>query len=149
MSNEYNLKNNYTMYNDEPEIINPVVLEKALKPFNWGAFGFGWLWGLGNGSLHKVWWIIVADILLLVSKNISHVKIALFFMAFFAFVKLVLSIYFGFNGNKWAFHNRAWWSMTDFEDTQYRWAVATGICAILMLISTLFRLLILSSIHIH
>lgn len=26
------------------------LIEKEIKNFNWGAFGFGWLWGAFNGA---------------------------------------------------------------------------------------------------
>lgn len=39
-----------------------------------------------------------------------------------------MKIYFGINGNQWAFDGRAWASIYDFEYTQRRWGIAVVIC---------------------
>lgn len=40
---------------------------------------------------------------------------------------LALKIYYGIKGNEWAYQNRAWWSIEDFESTQRRWAIAVAV----------------------
>ena len=104
-------------------------LEEALKPFNWGACFFLWIWGLGNGCFKKTFlpWIPVFVALLVFSTVLSFfpdsnnayvfniIKYAIF---------LPLGIVYGQNGNKWAFENRAWWSVDDFKETQKRWGMA-------------------------
>ena len=102
--------------------VNPMELDRALKRFNWGVFGFVWLWGLGNGSFNKTWISIVVDIAAGFLNIIPLIGPILVFAAMIG-----IRIYLGINGNKWAFENRAWWSLTDFTETQKRWATATAI----------------------
>ena len=113
VNNEYNV----------PEIeVNPQELDSALKHFNWGVFGFTWLWGLGNGSFRKTWPAIVVDF---ASGLLNIIPIVGWLFGLIAMI--AIRIYFGMNGNTWAFNSRAWWSLTDFEETQKRWATATAI----------------------
>ena len=96
----------------EPESIE-VRTNKALKHFNWGAFGFTWLWGLGNGSFGKTWHILILDIMSGLASKYALIVVA------FAFI---IRVFYGVNGNKWAFERRAWYSVEDYTETQRRWA---------------------------
>ena len=114
---------NDTIIKQEIEV-NPKDLEIAINHLNWGAFGFTWIWGLGNGSFKQTWPYVICDLI----PFIPFVNY-LWFLA--ALVSFGFRIYFLINGNKWAYENRAWWSLTDFTETQKRWAILTAICVIL------------------
>ena len=126
------------MYNTEDVQINPTELDEALKHFNWGAFFFAWLWGLGNGSFSKTWSIILLDIIgSFISSSIKGVGIIYLICA------LGLRIYYGLNGNKWAYENRAWFSISDYAETQKKWAI---FASVLMVIFVIFIITIFSAI---
>ena len=108
------------------QTVNAAELNNELNGFNWGAFGFTWMWGLGNGSFNKTWHILLVHGLYIISN----------FIPFGSFLSLIagpaylaLAIYYGLNGNKWAYENRAWWSLEDFTNTQKRWAIAVAVIA--------------------
>lgn len=129
INNEYNV----------PEIeVNPQELNSALKHFNWGVFGFTWLWGLGNGSFRKTWPAIIVDF---ASGFLNIIPFIGWLLGLGAMV--AIRVYFGMNGNTWAFNNRAWWSLTDFEETQKRWAVATAIIVGFTVFTTILAFIII------
>ena len=81
------------------------VFEAVSKPFNWGAFAFQGLWGVFNGSY------------------ITLITIPLYFIPFIGkFLVLAAGIWFGKNGNTWAWKNKRWMTLTYFHRIQKRWA---------------------------
>lgn len=95
---------------------------KELKKFNWGAFGWGWLWGLSNGCLRKVIGLDIASIVLNMVPYIGWIG------------ALGIKIYLGLHGNEWAYNGRVWYNVKDFHDTQKRWAKFVAACACLMVL---------------
>ncbi len=73
------------------------VLPPELKRWNWGAFGFTWLWGIFNGTF-----------------------IAL--LAFIPFVNIIMIFVLGAKGNQWAWQNKQWRSVEHFQKVQKAWA---------------------------
>jgi hypothetical protein len=69
-----------------------------IKGWNWGAFGFNWVWGIGNGTY-----------------------IAL--LCFIPFVNIVMPFILGAKGNKWAWQNRRWESIAHFKKIQRIWTI--------------------------
>ncbi len=78
-----------------------------LSKWNWGAFLMGWLWGFFNGC----WWIFLVE----------------FVLSFTGIGLVVFRIVAGVKGTQWAWNNRSWNSVEDFEHTQRNWTVA-GLC---------------------
>ena len=116
--------------------INPTELKKALKHFNWGAFCFAWIWGLGNGSLRKTWYIFIFDLLLQISSLIPVI------CPFVILISLGIRIFYGINGNIWAYEGRAWYSIEDFVNTQQRWAKMASAVISAIVMAILFLLLL-------
>lgn len=134
------------MQNRRPSMdrnMNDKELEEALNHFNWGACFFLWVWGLANGCFKKTFlpWVPVFAVFLVFTIVIS------FFSEnsneyFFSIIKYAiffpLGIIYGQKGNKWAFENRAWWSVEDFKETQKRWGIAViavfGFCSLVFLL---------------
>jgi hypothetical protein len=65
--------------------------------WNWGAFLFNWIWGIGNNTL-----------------------VAL--LMFVPLVNLVMPFVLGARGSRWAWQNKRWESVDAFRATQRRWA---------------------------
>ncbi|MBR6099133.1 hypothetical protein IKP85_05235 [bacterium] len=104
------------------QTVNAAELETELRKFNWGACGCTWMWGLGNGSFNKTWHVLIVQGVWILMNYIPFLNI-LGLLTLPAYIGLM--IYYGFNGNRWAFENRAWWSLEDFTATQRRWAIVT------------------------
>ena len=78
------------------------IMPDNVKRFNWGAFLFTWIWGISNKS-YMTFWALVP-----------------YFGIVWAFVC-------GIKGNEWAWKNKKWVSVEDFNNTQKKWAVVGSI----------------------
>lgn len=99
------------------------VLDIVAKRFNWGACLLSWIWGLGNRS---------------------YITLIIFPLAFLNIIPVIgfiiqigAMIWFGINGNKWAWQNKRWNSIEEFHSVQKKWAIAAAIIQILLLLITL------------
>jgi len=98
------LENNSGQGKDSP------VLDIVAKRFNWGAFGFSWIWGLCNRT---------------------YITLIVFPLALICWIPIIGSliflgvcILFGIKGNKWAWQNKRWQSVEHFHRVQKNWAIA-------------------------
>jgi hypothetical protein len=74
------------------------IIPPEIRGWNWGAFLWNWIWGLGNGTY-----------------------IAL--LALIPFVNIVMAIVLGIKGNEWAWQNKKWASIEEFKKAQRMWAI--------------------------
>lgn len=88
----------------------------SIRRWNWGAFLLNWIWGLGNGTL-----------------------IAL--LMFVPLVNVVFAFVLGAKGSEWAWRNKRWESVAQFQAVQRRWA-KWGVIAWLASIALFFALFI-------
>lgn len=103
----------------EPSHVKPVTVETVVPEvhtpnttkWSWGAFQFSWIWGLFNGC----WWILLIQLFLIILSFIPIVNI------FSGIASIVMSIVYGVNGRQWAWDNRSWRNVLDFEETQDTW----------------------------
>lgn len=94
-------------------VVQPTAQQPNLSAWNWGAFFLPGLWGLFNGC----WWLFLLQMIP---------------------VPLVINIVAGLKGSEWAWNNKQWNSVQDFESTQNTWFKA-GL--ILFIIGVIFPLL--------
>nr|WP_199044079.1 cytochrome c oxidase assembly factor Coa1 family protein [Dyella sp. ASV24] len=73
------------------------VVPPEIDRWNWGAFLLTWIWGIGNGTL-----------------------IAL--LMFIPLVNIPMWFVLGAKGSAWAWQNKRWNSVEDFQRTQRTWA---------------------------
>ena len=95
------IESNYSAKRSVPEDINK---------FNWGAFLLNWIWGIANKSYIT---LIIIPVSLIPFVNVIGC--------------LALPIWFGIEGNKWAWKNNNWKSPEDFTNTQRNWAMWSAI----------------------
>jgi len=91
------------------------------KGFNWGAFVFGWIWGLN----HRKPILLGLLVLNLVGR----------FVPFLSLVTLGLLIWVGFQGNQWAWDSGRFSSIAEMVDCQNvwkKWAIGFLIVVILL-----------------
>lgn len=84
------------------------VLSVVSDKFNWGAFFFSWIWGLCNKCYLTL--IIIPVAFVPVIGGIAS---------------LAMAIWFGVEGNKWAWQNKRWNSIDHFHSVQKKWAIAS------------------------
>ncbi|MFT5180083.1 MAG: hypothetical protein ACI9GH_000402 [Candidatus Paceibacteria bacterium] len=92
------------MYED----VDKKEIPEEIKGWNWGAFLFNWIWGIGNKTY-----------------------IALFSLV--PIVGIVMMFYLGFKGNELAWKNNDWKSIEDFKYAQKKWST-TSIAVIIIFI---------------
>ena len=74
---------------------------KELNCFNWGAFLMTWIWGI----MHK-----------------KYITLLYFLACIIPFLgPLLISIWFGNAGNKWAWQSRDWGNVEKFNESQQMW----------------------------
>ena len=98
---------------------NPQCLER----WSWGAFVWGWIWGVCNG----VYWPLVTLI-----PYVGQVA------------ALVICFILGANGNKYAWEKFTG-SAEEFDRKQHNWAIAAGIYAIILAIVLVIALIAILS----
>ena len=86
-----------------------------LGRWSWGAFVLTWIWGIFNGC----WWILLIEFGILF---FSAITIWIPFVGFFSVILGIgKSVLYGVKGTEWAWRNRTWQSVADFEQTQATW----------------------------
>lgn len=75
------------------------VVPHEIKRWNWGAFGFSWIWGLCN-----------------------KVPIRFWVLSMIPMVSLIWIFVVGANGNEWAWKYERWESVEHFRNVQRCWA---------------------------
>jgi len=105
-----------------------------LKKFNWGAFFFTFIWGIGNG------FVAMKHTLPIVYINSAAIFFYVFFGALFGIgytitywgIILAFMIYCGINGNQWAYESARCMDLRDFTKLQTRWGYAAAIGALVV-----------------
>lgn len=85
------------------------TIPKEIRGWNWGAFVFGWLWGISN----RVWISLLSAI---------------------PYVGVIMLIVLGVKGNEWAWRKKKWDSIEHFKNTQRKWGIAAAVVFVLGLI---------------
>lgn len=85
------------------------IVPQEINKWNWGAFFFSWIWGLGNRTYLAL----------------------LFFVPFLGFAMMVVL---GVKGSEWAWRNKKWDSVEHFQRVQRKWAIAAITFTIAMIL---------------
>lgn len=99
--------------------------QHELEQWNWGAFYFGWLWGV----CHKVWPALLQLAVcfipsLLNVMGMAHPLVALVCLI----INLGVAVWLGLKGTQMAWDNGAWSSMEEMRRCRSKWNVAALIC---------------------
>lgn len=101
--------------NSQANAINPQINIKDIQGWNWGAFWLTWIWGIGNRSWLTFWALIP------------------YFNVIWMFVC-------GFKGNEWAWKNKNWVSVEEFQRVQKKWATIGNIIVAIIIVLTIILL---------
>lgn len=85
---------------------------RCLDSWNWGAFVFGWLWGVCNG----VYWPLITLI-----PYVGQIA------------ALIICFILGANGSRYAWKEFSG-SANEFDEKQHNWAVAAGVYAAILVL---------------
>ena len=98
--------------------INDPSLHPDLNKWNWGAFAFGWLWGVGNQCYLSLLQLIPIP-----------------------FLSLVMSILLGIFGNRWAYNSGENKDLASFMATQKTWNRA-GVVSVIISVAAVVLFII-------
>lgn len=111
-----------------------VAASDEMHRFNWGAFFFNFIWAFFNGAY---------------VQSFIYIGVVFFLNIFNPFISslagLGLCIWFGINGNEWAWKNKSWKSLDYFYLIQRRWAMAILIYLITIIAFIFISVRILTS----
>lgn len=103
-----------------------------LSRWSWGAFVLSWIWGIFNGC----WWMLLIKLgTFLLGALAAFIPFAPILVTLMDFC---ISIFFGVKGTEWAWNNRSWNSIADFNQTQDTWNKVGLILFILGIVLTVF-----------
>jgi hypothetical protein len=85
------------------------VIPEGVQGWSWGAFFFNWIWAVGNST-----WIGL--------------------IALLPYVGFVMAIVLGVKGREWAWRNKRWESLEEFQRIQRLWSVWAGVFMGLLLV---------------
>ncbi len=91
-----------------------------IKQWNWGAFWLSWIWGIANRSF-KTFWVLIP---------------------YFGFIWMFVC---GAKGNEWAWQNKNWSSVNEFNNVQKKWAIVGNSIAIMLVV--LFSLIFFIAVN--
>lgn len=115
----------------------PIVVSRQpnLSKWNWGAFFLNWIWGIFNGC----WWLLPIYLVIIVCSFIPIVNL------FSIVLSIAFSVTCGVKGTEWAWENKVWTSVDDFEHTQSVWSkVAVGLFFASLLLGMVMMILVLA-----
>jgi len=92
------------------------VVPEEIKGWSWGAFLWGWIWGLSNRTYIALLTLVPV-------------------------VNWVVPFILGYKGNEWAWRNKEWVSIEEFKQVQRKWA-KWGVILLVVLPVVLFVLIV-------
>ena len=95
----------------------------CLNQWSWGAFYWGWIWGIGNG----VYWPLITLI-----PYVGQVA------------ALIIAFVLGANGNRYAWEKFTG-SAAEFDEKQHNWAVAAGICFLICIVIVIIAVIVMAA----
>jgi hypothetical protein len=124
--------------------------DRELNSWNWGAFFFGWFWGIFNGVywplvvlIPYVGWMAALIINVIVKGDAGPVLVWIPYVSWAA--GLIVGIVLGIKGNAWAWKGKYWRDFSHFKNVQRLWAMWTlyVFIAFIVLFITIFILSLL------
>lgn len=117
--------------------------ERELGRWNWGAFYFGWIWGVFN----KVYVSLVQLVVSILSFAVTVMGLGII-APFFGLINIGISIWLGVKGSQMAWDNGAYRNLEHFRSSRHNWNVAAaivfGISVFIVLLSLLLFIDIIS-----
>ncbi len=117
--------------------------ERELGKWNWGAFYFGWLWGIFN----KVYVALVQLVVSILSFAFSVMGLGVI-APIIGLINIGISIWLGVKGSQMAWDNGAYRNLEHFRSSRHNWNVAAaicfGVCVFIILISLVLFIDVLS-----
>ena len=95
----------------------------CLNQWSWGAFYWGWIWGIGNG----VYWPLITLI-----PYLGQIA------------AIIIAFVLGANGNRYAW-DKFTGTAAEFDEKQHNWAVAAGICFLISIVIVIIAIIVIAA----
>ena len=119
------------------------TVDREVDRWNWGAFYFGWIWGVFN----KVYISLVQLVTNILAFGLSLIGLGII-APLFTLASLGIGIWLGVKGSRMAWNNGAYRNLEHFRNARHNWNIAAaivfGISILLVLISLLLFIDIIS-----
>lgn len=134
-------------YNSNTEERKPTTsstqIDREVDKWNWGAFYFGWIWGIFN----KVYISLLQLVATIIAFGLTLIGLAII-SPFFSLSSLGISIWLGVKGSRMAWDNGAYRNLEHFRNVRHAWTMAAaivfGISVFLIIISLLLFIDVIS-----
>lgn len=100
-----------------------VQAEGEISKWNWGAFYFGWIWGVFN----KVYISLLQLLISALSFAVTIIGLGII-SPFLGLINIGISIWLGVKGSRMAWDNGAYRNLEHFRSSRHNWNVAAAIC---------------------
>lgn len=105
--------------------------QRELGQWNWGAFYFGWLWGV----CHKVWPALLQLVIGFIPSVLNMMGMGhLLVGAICSVICLGVAVWLGLKGTQMAWNNGAWSSMEQMRRSRSKWNVAALVCFVVSIV---------------
>lgn len=111
--------------------------EQELGKWNWGAFFFGWIWGVFN----KVYITLVQLVVGILGTVFALVGLGIV-SPIFSIASLGLCIWFGVKGSRMAWDNGAYRNLEHFRSSRHNWNVAALVVFCISILFVIISLLL-------
>lgn len=97
-------------------------IDREVDKWNWGAFFFGWIWGVFN----KVYLSLIQLVLNILASGLTMIGLGII-APFFSLGSLGIGIWLGVKGSRLAWDNGAYRNLEHFRTVRHGWNVAAAI----------------------
>lgn len=113
-----------------------IQIDREVDKWNWGAFFFGWLWGVFN----KVYVSLIQLVTNILAFGLALIGLGII-APFFSLASLGIAIWLGVKGSRMAWDNGAYRNLEHFRSIRHGWNIAAaitfGICIVFTIITLL------------
>lgn len=140
---ESSVYDNMSKKEERKSTTSSLQIDREVDKWNWGAFYFGWIWGIFN----KVYVSLVQLVTNILAFGLSLIGLGII-APIFALASLGVGIWLGVKGSRMAWNNGAYRNLEHFRNTRHNWNIAAaivfGISVLLVIISLLLFIDIIS-----
>lgn len=120
--------------------LNTTIYEDRPGGWSWGAFVFGWVWGVINHAPIMLVSFVPFAMAVLTTTARNLLTLSTFNTAFteVLLINLVFHIWFGLAGNRWSWQSGRWGSLDVYHAAQKKWQIVAIIVFLLEVTAFLF-----------
>lgn len=124
-------------HRSEPAKQSSSQVDHELSKWNWGAFYFGWIWGVFNNVYISLVQLVVG--IFTFALNVIGLNVI---APIFGIINIGISVWLGVKGSKMAWENGAYRNLEHFRTSRYNWNKAAAIVFAISILFTIIALIL-------